>query len=413
MASEEFRSQVKDALDHLYDSAHLQVHPLMRWVSDPAGADQVSRAQRLRGLLKDGIEALRPQLSAENKPPEWRPYRALTHRYVRGMSMDQASEELGISVRQLQRELHKGLDALADLLAERHGETGEAQQTKDRGQMPELVEELRQWQLTWTVMPAKALLDETLSLLSPMLSEMSVAVHVDVPQDLPPVLVDATLMRQALYKLIRLLAVGSGCGVSARAEERTDAIIVILSCATCRPNVMAEGWQLAQLLVHEQGGRLALEPGTDAGARVLLTLPRARRARVLVVDDNQAIHQLFERYLAAHHYEVLHALTGVEALRMAEETAPDLITLDVMMPGMDGWQVLRQFGENPVTSKIPILICSVLRDPELAYALGARAYLKKPVDRLDLLAALARLQGDARDPGAGYPTAPADTATSP
>jgi hypothetical protein len=73
------------------------------------------------------------------------------------------------------------------------------------------------------------------------------------------------------------------------------------------------------------------------------------------------------------------------------ETQPDVITLDVMMPNMDGWQVLRALAQNPATAKIPVVVCSVLREPEVALSLGARAYLKKPIDPLMLVETLARL----------------------
>jgi putative two-component system response regulator len=76
---------------------------------------------------------------------------------------------------------------------------------------------------------------------------------------------------------------------------------------------------------------------------------------------------------------------------MIAETRPDLIILDVMMPSMDGWQVLRSLKQNPATKSTPIIICSVLREPELAISLGAISYLIKPVDRLELLATLERI----------------------
>jgi CheY-like chemotaxis protein len=78
-------------------------------------------------------------------------------------------------------------------------------------------------------------------------------------------------------------------------------------------------------------------------------------------------------------------------MSLVAENPPDLILLDVMMPTMDGWQVLRSLKQNPTTEHTPIIICSVLKEPELAISLGARAYLKKPVDRLELLATLERI----------------------
>ena len=160
------------------------------------------------------------------------------------------------------------------------------------------------------------------------------------------------------------------------------------------------------LLVSQQGGRLTTDIRPETGTQVTLSLPRVSQTRVLVVDDNLSIHQLFERYLASHHFVVIHAHSGQEALQLAVQVQPDLITLDVMMPSMDGWQVLRDLTQNPATAHIPVIVCSVLKEPELAFSLGARAYLKKPVDRLELLATLARLRPAANLLEATLPPAP-------
>ena len=118
MEFDDFRKQVKDALEHLYDTAHLETHPLLIHVAETIAATRTTRAQKLRALLKDAIEQLRPQDSLPSGAPEWRSYLALRYRYVQGMSPGEIESELGISLRQLQRELHKGLDALATLLWE-------------------------------------------------------------------------------------------------------------------------------------------------------------------------------------------------------------------------------------------------------------------------------------------------------
>ena len=96
----------------------------------------------------------------------------------------------------------------------------------------------------------------------------------------------------------------------------------------------------------------------------------AGQTRVLVIDDNQGTLQLFERYLAPHHYEVKKAQGGVEALAMVTENPPDLIILDVMMPTMDGWQVLHSLKQNPSTENTPIIICSVLKEASIGDIFG-------------------------------------------
>jgi CheY-like chemotaxis protein len=397
MVSQEFRKQVKDALEHLYDTIYLQTHPLLTQIAGPTTTNPVTRAQKLRGLLKDAIESLRPQQdSPSNAPREvWRSYLALRYRYVQGMSMAQTENKLSISLRQLHRELHKGLDALSALLWEmRIPESGPtlAHAPPASGSVQELESELNQWQLDRQVCRVQTLVDETLWMLKPLLEQHAVELTADLPADLPPVLADLTLTRQALFKALRLMAQNARNAISLKVDPRDEQIDIILHCPSCALSTSDEEWQMIELLINQQGGKLVTDIQPEIGTRVTLSLPRASQTRVLVVDDNQAIHQLFERYLAPQHYEIVHARSGQEALQLAVEAHPDLITLDVMMPSMDGWQVLRDLAQNPATTHIPVIVCSVLKEPELAFSLGARAYLKKPVDRLELLATLTQFR---------------------
>jgi CheY-like chemotaxis protein len=404
MVTDEFRKQVKDALEHLHDTAYLQVHPLVSQIAWPATPQQTTHAQRLRDLLKEAIESLRPQPGSPSEAPESRSYLALRYRYVQGMSMAETEDKLGISLRQLHRELRKGLDAVSALLGEMQGLEGGLAIAP--APVQELESELSQWQLDRQACHVQALVDDTLWMLNPLLEQRAVKLIPDLPADVPPVLVDATLMRQALSKALRLMAQNAGSPISLHASPHGERLDIVLHCPSYTLSTAGEEWQMVQLLVAQQGGSLATDTHPETGTQVILSLPRASQTRVLVVDDNQAIHQLFERYLAPHHYEVIHARSGPEALQLAAEAQPDLITLDVMMPSMDGWQVLRDLAQNPATQHIPVIVCSVLKEPELASSLGARAYLKKPVDRLELLATLARLQPAAGPSAAAHPPTP-------
>jgi CheY-like chemotaxis protein/uncharacterized protein YjiS (DUF1127 family) len=403
MEPDEFRRQVRDALQHLYDPAYLQVHPLLPHIASAATSDRLTRAQELRSWLKEGIEALHPQQGSPSGSPAWRSYLAVRCRYLQGLSIGEVASELGLSRRQAQRELRKGLDALAAALWQRLPSGGGEPPTVP-GQSQELRQELDQWRLSRQAWEVRALLDDTLSMLRPLLEEHRPIVHVDLPCDLPLVLADSTLTRQALFQVLRLMVRGAPREpISLRAipsDKRVD-IVLRGPSAALRPS--EEDWQTAQLLMHQQGGTLTEHPLSGGRTRVVLGLPHASQTRVLVIEDNPAIHQLFDRYLTPHHYEVLHAQNGEEALRLATESRPDLITLDVMMPRMDGWQVLRELTQGPATAHIPVVVCSVLKGPDLALALGARAYLKKPVDRLKLLSTLAQLQQAAGPAGAASP----------
>jgi signal transduction histidine kinase/DNA-binding response OmpR family regulator len=113
-------------------------------------------------------------------------------------------------------------------------------------------------------------------------------------------------------------------------------------------------------------------------------------AVVLVVDDEANTRDFITRGLQKEGFRVLVAASGDEALRVAREQQPDAITLDVLMPGTDGWTVLRALKAEPLTARIPVVMVSMLDDQDIGYALGASDYLTKPFDREMLVAALQR-----------------------
>jgi len=116
--------------------------------------------------------------------------------------------------------------------------------------------------------------------------------------------------------------------------------------------------------------------------------PSSPGADVLVVDDNPNARDLLDRTLRREGYRTALASSGVEALEIARKLRPAAITLDVMMPGMDGWAVLGQLKADPATCDIPVIMVTVLEDRNLAYSLGASDYLTKPIDRERLASVL-------------------------
>ena len=111
---------------------------------------------------------------------------------------------------------------------------------------------------------------------------------------------------------------------------------------------------------------------------------------LLVIDDDPEARDIVERFLRKDGFEVVTAGSGEEGLRLAHKLKPVAITLDVMMPDMDGWSVLRALQADPVLREIPVVMLTVVDDKSKGYALGATNYLTKPVDRHQLHHALAR-----------------------
>jgi hypothetical protein len=118
---------------------------------------------------------------------------------------------------------------------------------------------------------------------------------------------------------------------------------------------------------------------------------------VLVIDDNAQARDLIGRLLIEEGFAVAEAGSGEEGLALARELSPAAITLDVLMPGMDGWAVLGALKADPALADIPVIMLTVLDDRGLGFALGAAEYVTKPIDR----ERLRRLLGKYRRDGAG------------
>jgi signal transduction histidine kinase/DNA-binding response OmpR family regulator len=122
---------------------------------------------------------------------------------------------------------------------------------------------------------------------------------------------------------------------------------------------------------------------------------------VLVVEDDPAAAELLTRHLGEAGYRTALARSGNEALAKARELQPSAITLDIILPEVDGWEVITHLKSDPVTSGIPIVVVSVVDNRELGLALGAIDYFVKPVDGKELIARLNRFHLGARDGGGG------------
>ncbi len=112
---------------------------------------------------------------------------------------------------------------------------------------------------------------------------------------------------------------------------------------------------------------------------------------VLIVDDDNAVHDVLSATLGREGYFLLHARDGAEALEIMRRTPPDVVTLDVQMPKIDGWSVLGIMKSEPALEHIPVIMLTIVDDRSLGFSLGASEFMTKPVDRVKLTALLRRL----------------------
>ncbi|MEW6160110.1 MAG: response regulator, partial [Verrucomicrobiota bacterium] len=133
-------------------------------------------------------------------------------------------------------------------------------------------------------------------------------------------------------------------------------------------------------------GELAAEAGGNKGGTTLL-----------VIDDDPAVRDLMVRALGKEGYRVETASSGAQGLQMARELKPEAITLDVMMPGMDGWAVLTELKADRELADIPVIMMTMVDDRNMGFALGAVEYLTKPIDWARLGAVLSKYRRNPAD----------------
>ena len=430
--------EVRSALVHLYDFAYLQNHALaIRLARDPRN-DNVTRAQQLRRLLLDAIESLRPQTQPNSDSA--RAYAVLTYRCIDSLTIEEIEAKLGLSRRQIYREYARGVEAVTgqlwDVLSRlgayepagnsplsppiHAAPTGQphtnaaaapispqnwgaggapaARHALAKAELERLSKEVR-----YEIVSVGDVLAGVCTLLAPRMQQRGIQITAISLASAPPVMADRTLLRQALLNLLshaldtltcqgELLVSTSKSGGNVHFcfhQSPASHTGHDLPAPVPRDGVALT---VAQTLVTAQHGTLTFGSAGDAW-QAELVLPTAQMPTVLVVDDNADLVELFQRYLAGHRLTVVGATSGREALALAAQLRPQMIMLDVMMPQQDGWDVLQALRHAQASAATPIIICSVLREPELARSLGATDTLVKPVSQTNLLAVTRRWLG--------------------
>jgi signal transduction histidine kinase/CheY-like chemotaxis protein len=288
------------------------------------------------------------------------------------------------------------------------------------------------------VFDVRALVQDVESTIRPLVEKNQNVLEVNCPLDIGTIHADLTRVRQVLFNLVsnatkftqhgrvglevfplriagqdwvEFAVADTGIGLTPEQQRRLFQSFSQADPSTSRKyGGTGLGLVISRRFAQMMGGDIQLRSEFGRGSVFTVRLPRvpglARPAPghsdapadpsfaplVLVADDDKATRELISRGLQKEGFRVLAASSGEEALRLAREKRPDAISLDVLMPGMDGWTVLRALKGNPLTASIPVVMVSMLDDQDTGYALGAADYLTKPFDREKLVLALRRFR---------------------
>jgi len=387
---ETYIKQVKDVLAHLYDFLYLQRHPLAKETGIASENNSETADQRLRRELIGAIEKLNPGRGVPFRTPHARPYNLLLLHYVEGMTVQEAARELGVSRRQAHRDLRRGEESVAAMLwtrrpapsAERLHAT---ELTSVRAEMDRLEAHPSPTDVSLLLQRAQEAVDQ-------MASQRAVNLQLDIPQN--PVLVSTNpvIARQVLVNTLSMVIGQAQSGIvhiALSAEKELVSIAVHYRPEPGAADIFATNRIVTQLA--RRLGWAVEQMDQQRGTRTVDLRMTIHYTTVLVIDDNEGLVALLEDYLTDHACRVIPALSGHEGLQLAQEMLPGAIILDVMMPEMDGWELLQRLRNHPQTASIPVVICSVINNPDLAYSLGASSFLPKPVSRTDVLNVLRQL----------------------
>jgi CheY-like chemotaxis protein len=203
-------------------------------------------------------------------------------------------------------------------------------------------------------------------------------------------------------KEIRVSVTDTGPGISKEDQEKLfQAFSQVDDSPTRKTGGTGLGLSICQQLITLHGGRIWVDSEVGKGSTFSFTLPLFRNEKgsllagggklILSIDDDIHVIELFERYLNPQGYKVIPLTDPSQALERVKQLKPLAVTLDVMMPGVDGWKVLDILKGDSETRDVPVIICSIVEDPEKANKLGASDYLVKPILEDDLISAVEKV----------------------
>ncbi len=394
--SDQFLKHLRGSLNHLYDHEYLRQSPLAVLFGVAGRFDTPAALQR---LLTHAIEELEPD-TIQNVH-ERRIYEILFYRYIHQLNQDEIAHQLGISVRQLHREQNAAIYILGSKMWEEYrlGDLlkAEAEQSPAFSEAAATVSESNEAirDLAWlkTVTGIHTDLNKTLpvvvQLIQPLIEQHHVLLHLEPSEDcllgVHPVAFQQILLN-VLSLAIHCSPPGKFLLAFARKNRSLEVSVACSEPASLPPDDIRT-LTITQQMVEMCQGNLTIS-GPAEPLQVKIIFPMVQQVQVLVVEDNAEIVALMQRFA----FETRFSITGLddpgEAIPQIERLQPHIVILDIMIPQVDGLQILSQIKHHPALTHTPVIVCSVLPQKDLAFSLGANDFLQKPFQRDRFIAVL-------------------------
>lgn len=383
MDFEIFENYVKDALSNLFDLAALENHILIEVGIKPPHGFHGSKGEFLRQILVDSINQLKPiGIDYDFHSNEWRSYVILSERYIENMSSHELAKKLLLGERQIRRSQKKAVRLVTQYLWDK------LQQYEDNSPEEPVVIE---FSLNREPINLNQVVLGILNLLNSRLQQEQVTIHYVEPPHSTTVNSDRIILRQILIGVLNLLLQKETIqqiNLSIIEMEPAKKISIFLPEIDLKQEKLLNHLQNQEKMVSQwiQELNLEIQETQDKdGFYFDIVFGKQEKKLIMIVDDQETALKMYQRYLSKTNYKIVGLSKATKVLNRAIELRPSLILLDIMMPKIDGWEVLQSLRLNEKTKHIPIIICSAWGEPELAKSLGANHFLRKPIVQRELL----------------------------
>jgi CheY-like chemotaxis protein len=403
-SGDEFLNALMDALNYLYDYKRLKLSPLIGMLGI---IDDHNAASQLQQTLLAVIRSMQPPAAESNVSAAYRNFSVLSLRYEQQYSQKEIARQLGLSVRQYRRAQTAAVGALSVRLwdqyhlADRHPDKDlHEKAAQNIGGDPALNSNHIPAELAWVnelSFEEKSDLDDVMQTAKKLVETLADVKKVTVsyqPQEKhPQLIIHPMALRHILLDLlnISILNCGSG-GLTITTTTGIDSVTVHFPIyhVTQDPLLVYPNLSLTGKLAALSGSHLSCDQ-VQGNWTAHVRFPLVEHLPVVVVDDIEDTLQLLRRYCSGTSYRLYTTRDPRKVHGLISEHHPRVVVMDIMMPEMDGWDLLTTLKADPQTRGIPVLVCSVLNLRELAITLGASEFLQKPLVRADLLETLGRL----------------------